>query len=98
SSAIVFGADRDQSEQLSSPTAAADHELGRAIYEREKIPGEQTARPVDRSERRARVAGTERRSAAGFSGRLLHHDAGDELSFHRQVQAHQIKTEPTVCL
>ena len=32
----------------------------------------------------------ERRSAAGFSRHLFHHDAGDELSVHRQIQAHQI--------
>src|SRR5207253_8739307 len=90
SSAIVFSADWDQSEQLSAPTPAAIDELGDPVDKREKIPGEQTAQPIDRSQRRAWVAGAERRSAAGFSRRLLHHDAGNELSFHRQVQAHQI--------
>src|SRR5437879_13256427 len=49
SSAIVFGASRNQSEQLSPATTAAVDELGGAIYEREKIPGEQAARAPDRS-------------------------------------------------
>src|SRR5205823_8907222 len=75
---------------LSAPTSPAIDELGSPIYEREKIPGEQAAYPIDRSQRRARAPRAERRSAAGFSRRLLHHDTGDELSFHRQVQAHQI--------
>src|SRR5207237_7560476 len=87
---IIFRAGRDQGEQLSPPTAATIDELGRAIYERKKIPGEQTVNQTNRSQRRTRTARGERRSTAGFSRRLLHHDAGDELSFHRQIQAHQI--------
>src|SRR5207245_4985208 len=86
SSAVVFSADRDQSEQLSAPTPAAIDELGDPVDKREKIPGEQTARPFDRSERRARVAGAERRPSAGLSRRLFHHNAGEALSFHRQAQ------------
>src|SRR5207253_10404231 len=53
-------------------------------------PDEQTTHPIDRPQRRAWPAGAKRRSAAGFSRRLLQHDAGDELSFHRQVQANQV--------
>src|SRR5205823_11787373 len=51
SSAVVFGRERDQSEQLSAPTPPAIDELGGAIYEREKIPGEQTPHSIDRPER-----------------------------------------------
>src|SRR6202162_648710 len=90
SSTVVFGANRDQSEQLSPAEAATIDELGCAIYEREKVPSEQTARPLDRSERRARLAGAERRSAAGFSRGFLPDNPGDELFVHRQIQTHQI--------
>ena len=48
------------------------------------------ARAADRPLRPARSLRAERRSAAGFSRHLFHHDAGDELSLHRQIQAHQI--------
>ena len=72
------------------PAAAAAVELGLPVDEREKVPGEQTSRATDRPLRPARSACAQRRSAAGFSRHLFHHDAGDELSFHRQVQAHQI--------
>src|SRR5260370_6410471 len=70
SSAVVFSADRDQSEQLSAPTPAAIDELGDPVDKRKKIPGEQTAHPIDRSQRSAWPAGAERRSPPRFSGRL----------------------------
>src|SRR5207237_5142255 len=69
-SAVVFSADRDQSEQLSAPTPAAIDELGDPVDKREKIPGEQTARPFDRSERRARGAGAARRRSARYWRRV----------------------------
>src|SRR6266404_4735876 len=90
SSAVVFGAGRDQGEQLPAPASPAIDELGRAIYKREKVSGEQTACSLDRPERRAWIARAERRSAAGFSGGVLPHDAGDELSVHRQIQTDEV--------
>src|SRR6266498_45940 len=60
--------------------------------EREKVPGEQTAHAIDRPLRPARAPRAQRRSAAGFSRLRFHYDASDELSVHRQIQAHQITT------
>ena len=48
------------------------------------------AHAFDRSLRPARSLRLERRSAAGFSRHRFHHHAGDELSLHRQIQAHEI--------
>ena len=69
--------------------AAAD-ELRLPVDEREKISREQTPHAAHRPLRSARAPRAERRSAAGFSRLVFHHDAGDELSLHRQIQAHEI--------
>ncbi len=47
------------------------------------------ARLIDRCDQLG-LACAERRPAAGFSRHRLHHHAGDELSFHRQIQTHQV--------
>src|SRR5205085_3769056 len=90
SSPIVFGLERNQSEQLFAPAETAFDELGFAMDEREKIPDQQIAGSTDRSQRRAWPARAKRRSTTGFSRRILRHDAGDELSLHRKVQTHEV--------
>ena len=60
------------------------------VDEREKVSGERASYPADRALRPARASRAQRRSTTGFSRLRFYHDAGDELSFHRQIQAHQI--------
>ena len=50
------------------------------------------ARLIDRCDQ-LELACAQRRSAAGFSRYRFHYHAGDELSFHRQIQAHQISVK-----
>ena len=88
--AATAGPGRITASCLSPAPPPAAFEFGLPVDEREEIPGQQTPRPADRSLRSARSQCPERRSAAGFSGHLFHHHAGHELSFHRQVQAHQM--------
>ena len=83
----------DQGELVSATAEAAADELGLPVDERKKISGQQISRTVDRPLRPAWVACAERRSAAEFSRHRLHHHAGDELSVHRQIQAHQITVD-----
>src|SRR4029453_5436492 len=65
---------------------------GLAGEEKKKFWGDPAPGPADPPLRPAWAPRAQRRSATGFSRLRIYNHAGDELSFHREIQAHKITT------
>jgi len=88
--AAVQCAGGNQGERLSATSSSAITECHLPMDKREKVSGEPASCPPYPSLRPAWASRAQRRSTTGFSRLRVYYDAGNELSFHRQIQAHEI--------